>query len=423
MVKIMGQTIAEKILAAHADVSRVEPGEIIEASVDVAMSHEMLGTRVIPHVEAAEIEHLWDSDRVVIMLDHWAPAPTVEAAMIHQRVRRFVERYGVTHFYDVGTGICHQVLADYGHLRPGELLVGTDSHTTTGGALGVFATGIGATDMAVVLATGRLWFRVPESIRITLSGKLRDKVMGKDVILHILGELGAGGAAYKVLEFQGDGIEHLSIASRMTITNMSVEADAKAAIMPADQKVETYVQARTEIPFKPAKPDSDASYTQTLQYDVSKLVPQVATPSSPTQVVPVSEIEDVPIDQAFLGSCTNGRIEDIRMAARIINGKRVAKSVRFLVIPASRNVYQKALREGLLEILLTAGAVIGPPTCGPCFGGHCGLLADGEVCISTSNRNFSGRMGSPDAEIYLASPATVAASAITGKITDPRKDV
>ncbi|MFX1474302.1 MAG: 3-isopropylmalate dehydratase large subunit [Promethearchaeota archaeon] len=419
----MGQTLAEKILAEHAAVSQVEPGELIEATVDVAMSHEMLGTRVIPHVEAAGIERLWDPNRVVVLLDHWTPAPTVEAATVHQQVRRFVKRFGVKHFYEVGTGICHQILADYGHLRPGELLVGTDSHTTTGGAFGLFATGIGATDMAVVLATGRLWFRVPESIRIILSGKLPNQVMGKDVILHILGELGADGASYKVLEFQGDGVERLSLDSRMTITNMGVEADAKAAIMHVDQKAEAYIRARTRIPFNIVKPDPDASYVQTLRYDISKLVPQVATPSLPTQVVPVSEVEGTPIDQAFLGSCTNGRLEDIRMAAKIIEGKQVAKYVRFLVIPASRIIYQEALREGLLSTLLTAGAVIGSPTCGPCFGGHCGLLADGEVCISTSNRNFLGRMGSSGSEIYLASPTTVAASAITGKITDPRKGV
>ena len=277
--------------------------------------------------------------------------------------------------------------------------------------------------MAVVLATGRLWFRVPESIRITLTGKLPDQVMGKDIILHILGELGAGGAAYKALEFQGKGVQRLSLDARMTITNMGVEADAKAALIPADEKVKAYVRARTKISFKPVKPDPDASYIRTLQYDVSRLAPQIATPSLPTQVVPVSEVEGTPIDQAFLGSCTNGRLEDMRMAAQIIEGKHVAKSVRFLIVPASRIIYQEALREGLLETLLAAGAVIGPPTCGPCFGGHCGLLAGGEVCISTSNRNFRGRMGSPDAEIYLASPATVTASAITGKITDPRRGV
>ena len=417
----MGQTLAEKILAEHAGVSQVKPGEIVEASIDVAMSHEMLGTRVIPHVEAAGIQRLWDPNRVVVMLDHWAPAPTVEAATIHQRIRRFIQRFDVKHFYEVGMGICHQVLADYGHLRPGELLVGTDSHTTTAGAFGLFATGIGATDMTVVLATGRLWFRVPESIRITLSGRLSDHVMGKDIILHILGKLGVGGAAYKVLEFHGDSIQHLSIDARMTITNMGVEADAKAAMMPVDEKIAAFVKERTKIPFKSVKPDKDASYSQTLKFDVSKLAPQVAKPSLPTQVVPVSKVEGKPVDQAFLGSCTNGRLEDLRVAARIVDGKQVAPSVRFLVIPASRLIYQEALREGLLDNLLTAGAVIGSPTCGPCFGGHCGLLADGEVCISTSNRNFRGRMGSPDAEIFLASPATVAASAIAGKIADPRK--
>lgn len=416
----MGLTLAEKILAKHSGVSRIEPGGIVEADIDLAMTHEMLGTRVIPHVEAAGIERLWDPNRVVVALDHWAPAPTVEAAVIHQRVREFVERYDVKHFYDVGSGICHQLLADKGHLRPGELVVGTDSHTTTAGAFGGFATGIGATDMTVVLATGRLWFRVPESIRIKLTGKLPNNLMSKDIILHILGQLGSRGAAYKALEFHGQGVRRLSIDARMTLTNMAVEADAKAALIPADAKVESYVRERTPIPFTALQPDSDASYAQTLQFNVSRLEPQVAIPPLPTKVVPVTEVAGTVINQAFLGSCTNGRLEDLETAAKIVQGRKIAQGIRFIVIPASQAVYQEALKAGILNTLLEAGAVIESPTCGPCFGGHCGLLAPGEVCISTSNRNFRGRMGSPDAEIYLASPATVAASALTGKITDPR---
>jgi len=415
------QTMAEKILASHAGLERVEPGEIVEARVDVAMGHEMMGSRVLPHLEEVGLERVWDPARVVVVLDHWAPAHSVESAEIHSRTRMFVKSYGVTHFYDVGAGICHQVLAEHGHLRPGELLVGTDSHTTTGGALGVFAVGVGATDMAVVLATGRLWFKVPSSLRIILTGRLPSKVMGKDIILHLLGQLGPGGASYQAMEFHGDTVGHLSLDARMTLTNMAAEAGAKAALIPPDNKTEEYVHSRTNIPFTPVRPDPQASYTQTLRLDVSHLEPQIALPHQPTKVAPVSEAQGTPIDQAFLGSCTNGRLEDLRIAAQIVKGRHVHPYTRFIVIPASRQVYQQALQEGLIKILADAGAIVGPPTCGPCFGGHLGLLAPGEVCISTSNRNFRGRMGSSKAEIYLASPATVAASALAGHITDPRE--
>jgi 3-isopropylmalate/(R)-2-methylmalate dehydratase large subunit len=416
-----GQTMAEKILARHAGKSRVEPGEIVDATVDVAMSHEMLGSRVFPHLEEAGVERLWDPRRVAVVLDHWAPAPTVEAATIHQRVRQSVRRFGIAHLYEVGEGICHQVLAEHGHLRPGELLVGTDSHTTTGGAFGVFATGIGATDMAVVLATGRLWFRVPESMWIEITGRLADKVMSKDIILSVLGQLGGGGGEYRSLEFLGEGVYRLSLDARMTLTNMAAECGAKVALIPPDTQVEEYVRARTDVSFSSVKPDSDATYAQTLRLDVDRLVPQVALPPLPTKVVPINMATGTPIDQAFLGSCTNGRLEDLRVAAAIVDGRQVPRGVRFLVIPASREVYRSALQEGLIKILVDAGATIGPPTCGPCFGGHCGVLGPHEVCISTTNRNFRGRMGSPEAQVYLASPATVAASALTGHITDPRQ--
>jgi 3-isopropylmalate/(R)-2-methylmalate dehydratase large subunit len=413
--------MAEKILARHAKKKQVEPGEIVEANIDLAMSHEMLGSQVLPHLEEAGVQELWNPDHVVIALDHWGPASSIEAATLHQKVRKIVQRLGISHFYDVGVGISHQILAEKGHLRPGELFVGTDSHTTTGGAFGVFAAGIGAADMAIVLATGRLWFRVPETTRIDISGKLPKMVMGKDIILSLLGQLGPGGAAYHSVEFHGEGISKLSLDARMTLTNMAAEAGAKTALIPPDALVEKYVKARTTIPYKPAIPDSNASYIQTYQIDVGDLEPQIAFPPLPTQVVPVTEAEGTTIDQAFIGSCTNGRLEDLRAAAQIVKGRKIAKGVRFLVMPASREIYQSALKEGLIEILVKAGATLGPSTCGPCFGGHCGLLAPGEVCISSSNRNFKGRMGSPDADIYLASPATVAASALKGHITDPRK--
>ncbi|MFX1561970.1 MAG: 3-isopropylmalate dehydratase large subunit [Promethearchaeota archaeon] len=416
-----GQTMAEKILARHAKKNRTEPGEIVEAGIDLAMSHEMLGSLVLPHLREAGVEKFWNPDHVVVALDHWGPASSIEAAALHQKVRKIVQRFEISHFYDVGVGISHQVLAEKGHLRPGELLVGTDSHTTTGGAFGVFATGIGAADMTIVLATGRLWFRVPETIQIDISGKLPGMVMGKDIILHLLGQLGTGGAAYQSVEFHGKGISNLSLDARMTLTNMAAEAGAKTAIIPPDALVEKYVKARTTIPYKPVIPDSDASYIQTYQIDIGDLTPQIALPPLPTKVVPVAEAEGTAIDQAFIGSCTNGRLEDLRVAAHIVQGQETAKGIRFLVMPASREIYQSALNEGLIEILVKAGATLGPSTCGPCFGGHCGLLAPREVCISTSNRNFKGRMGSPDADIYLASPATVAASALAGHITDPRK--
>jgi 3-isopropylmalate/(R)-2-methylmalate dehydratase large subunit len=413
-------TMAEKILLAHTKQKKIEPGEIIEAAIDVAMSHEMMGSRVLPQLAKAGVKKIWDPSRVVMILDHWVPAPTVEAATIHQQVREFVSEFGIEHFYDVGRGICHQVLVEEGHIRPGELVVGTDSHTTTGGAFGALATGIGATDMAIVLATGRLWFRVPETIKITYSGDLPPMVMGKDIILHTLGELGVEGATFQALEYHGNTLTKLGLDAWMTLTNMAVEVGAMAALIPPDERVIKYVKTRTKQKFKPIKPDAKARYDQTFEFDVSTLTPQVATPSLPTQVVPVSEVAGTPIDQAYLGSCTNGRLEDLQMAAQILDGKQVANRVRFIVNPASREIYHAALEDGTIGSLVKAGATIGPVTCGACFGGHCGLLAPGEVCISSTNRNFPGRMGSAEAQIYLASPATVAASAITGTITNPR---
>jgi 3-isopropylmalate/(R)-2-methylmalate dehydratase large subunit len=414
------QTMAEKILLNHTDKKSIEPGEIIEASIDVAMSHEMMGSRVLPHLEEAEVKQVWDPSRVVIILDHWVPAPTVEAAKIHQRVRQFVKDFKIKHFYDVERGICHQVLVEEGHIRPGDLVVGTDSHTTTAGAFGALAMGIGATDMAIVLATGRLWFRVPETVKIRYSGSPPPLVMGKDIILHTLAQLGIEGATFQAIEYHGETLSHLSLDAWMTLTNMAVEMGAMAALIPPDKRVTKYVQIRTKKKFTPVYPDEDAKYHRTLEIDVSDLNPQVAIPSLPTQAVPVSEVAGTPIDQAYLGSCTNGRLEDLQIAAKIVAGHRVPSSVRFIVNPASRWVFHAALEDGTIGTLVEAGATIGPATCGACFGGHCGLLAPGEVCLSTTNRNFPGRMGSPEAQIYLASPATVAASAITGKITDPR---
>jgi 3-isopropylmalate/(R)-2-methylmalate dehydratase large subunit len=412
--------MAEKILLKHTEKKEIEPGEIIEASIDVAMSHEMMGSRVLPQLNEAGVKKIWDPSRVVVILDHWVPAPTVEAASVHQRVRQFVKKFQIEHFYDVGRGICHQVLVEEGHIRPGELVVGTDSHTTTAGAFGALATGIGATDMAIVLATGRLWFRVPETIKITYLGDPPPMVMGKDIILATLGKLGVEGATFQAIEYHGETLAKLSLDAWMTLTNMAVEVGAMAALIPPDKRIIEYVKTRTTRKFKSIYPDANANYNQTFDFDVSKLTPQVATPSLPTQVVSVSEVAGTPIDQAYLGSCTNGRLEDLQAAAKIVGGNQVAPDVRFIVNPASQKVYHEALEDGTIGKLVEAGATVGSATCGACFGGHCGLLAPGEVCISSTNRNFPGRMGSAEAQIYLASPLTVAASAITGKITDPR---
>jgi 3-isopropylmalate/(R)-2-methylmalate dehydratase large subunit len=411
--------MAEKILASHTKKKTITPGEIVEASIDVAMSHEMFGSRVLPQLKGVGFKTVWDPKRVVFILDHWTPAPTIDAATIHQRIRTFVREQQIEHFYDVGHGICHQVLVEEGYVRPGDLVVGTDSHTTTAGAFGALATGIGATDMAIVLATGQLWFRVPESLKITLTGKSPKYVMGKDIALSILRKLGVEGATFQSIEYHGDGLEHLNLDAWMTLTNMAVEAGAMAALIPPDQRVLEYVKARTTKSVSPVYPDAEAVYHDMLEVDVAAIVPQVATPSLPSNAVPVTEVAGTPIDQAFLGSCTNGRLEDLSIAAQILKGKQVADGVRFIVNPASRTIYHMALEKGIISTLVKAGATIGPATCGACFGGHCGVLAPGEVCISTTNRNFPGRMGSPDASIYLASPATVAASALTGTITNP----
>ncbi|MFW9831694.1 MAG: 3-isopropylmalate dehydratase large subunit [Candidatus Thorarchaeota archaeon] len=416
-------TMAEKILSRHSKQKILSPGEIVEATIDIALSHEMIGSLVLPQLESANIMEVWDPSRVVVILDHWVPAPSVEAATIHQRVRAMIEKFKIEHFYDVGQGISHQVLVEEGHVRPGELIVGTDSHTTTAGAFGALATGIGATDMAIGLATGQLWFRVPDTLRINLTGRLPTRVMGKDVMLYLLNKLGVEGASFNTIEFHGKSLKLMSLDAWMTLTNMAVEAGAMGALIPPDTRVTEYVKARTSMPFKPVYPDDKAHYIQHHDLDISNLEPQVSKPALPTNAVPVSEVEGIPIDQAFLGSCTNGRLEDLRVAAQIVRGHTIAPEVRFIVNPASQKVFIKALEKGFIKILAQAGAIIGPPTCGACFGGHCGVLAPNEVCISTTNRNFPARMGSAEAKIYLASPATVAASAIKGWITDPRTEV
>ncbi|MGD9130668.1 MAG: homoaconitase large subunit [Candidatus Bathyarchaeota archaeon] len=413
--------IIEKILAKASNKKQVSPDDIVEANIDVAMTHDLTGPLAIKSFNEIGAKKVWDSNKIVVILDHLVPASSIISAGLHKTVRNFVEEQGIKNFYDVGRGgVCHQVMPEKGHIRPGDVIVGSDSHTCTYGAFGAFATGIGSTEMAAVFATGKLWFRVPEVIKVNVTGKLPKMVTPKDVTLNIVGRIGADGAIYKGLEFGGSTIRNMSVDGRMVLSNMAVEMGAKAGIIEPDQKTLDYVKARTDKPFKPVKSDLDSTYEKVVDVDVSDLEPQVAVPHSVDNVKPVSEVDDTEVDQAFIGSCTNGRLEDLRSAANILKGKKIARGVRLVVIPASQEIYLDALNEGLIKTFMDAGATVGNPNCGPCLGGHMGILAEGEACISSSNRNFVGRMGSSKSFVYLASPATVAASAIKGKITDPR---
>jgi 3-isopropylmalate/(R)-2-methylmalate dehydratase large subunit len=416
--------IIEKILANASDKKQVSPDDIVEAKIDVAMTHDLTGPLAIKSFNEIGAKKVWDSNKVVVILDHLVPASSIISAGLHKTVRNFVEEQGIKNFYDVGRGgVCHQIMPEKGHVRPGEVIVGSDSHTCTYGAFGAFATGIGSTEMAAVFATGKLWFRVPEVIKVDVTGKFQKLVSAKDLTLNIVGEIGADGAIYKGLEFGGSTIREMTVDGRMVLANMAVEMGAKAGIIEPDQKTLDYVEAKTDKPVKPIKNDKDATYEKLVDVDVTDLEPQVAVPHSVDNVKPVSEVEGTEVNQAFIGSCTNGRLEDLRAAAQIIKGKKIAKNMRLIVIPASQEIYLNAINEGLIRMFMEAGATVGNPNCGPCLGGHMGIMADGEACISTSNRNFIGRMGSTKSFVYLASPATVAASALAGKITDPTKKV
>lgn len=411
--------ITEKILAKASNKKRVYPGEIVKAKIHQAMMNDITGPLAIESFRKMEGEEVWDKNRIIIVLDHLVPANTEHSAKLHKILRDFAKEQKIQYFYDVGRGgVCHQIMMEH-HVKPGEVIVGADSHTCTYGALGAFATGIGSTEIASVFLTGRLWFKVPKVIKINVKGSLEPLVAPKDLILYIIGQLKADGATYMGVEFSGRTIENTSVEGRMTLCNMVVEMGAKNGIVEPDNKTAEYLKSRiTSFPF--IKSDVDAQYEKTLEYNASSLEPMIALPSSVDDVKPVSEVEDIELDQALIGSCTNGRIEDLRIAAKILRNKKVKKNVRTLLIPASQEVYLRAIHEGLVYDFVKAGVLVCNPNCGPCYGGHLGLLANGEVCISSTNRNFIGRMGSPKALIFLASPATVAASALTGKITDPR---
>ncbi|HDI10823.1 MAG TPA: 3-isopropylmalate dehydratase large subunit [Candidatus Acetothermia bacterium] len=415
----MGKTFAEKVLARKAGLSEVAPGQIVEAAPDLGMSHDNTAA-ILKIFGKLGLERIRNPERFVVILDHVVPAAQVQYAENHKEIREFVRTQGIR-FYDVGRGICHQVVVEEGLARPGWLILGADSHTTTYGALGAFAAGIGRSEMAALWATSKLWLKVPATIRIELTGKLPELVTAKDVILYLIGKLGADGALYRSVEFTGPLVERMSISERLVLCNMVAEMGAKNGYVAPDEATFSYLRERGVAEYEPIYPDPDAEYERVLRFDLSDLEPQVARPHTVDNVVPISEVEGTRVDQVLIGTCTNGRIEDLRLAAEVMGGRPVAEGTRLLILPASREVWVQAAREGLLERFATAGALVLNPGCGPCLGAHQGVLAPGEVCLSTSNRNFKGRMGSPEAEIYLASPAVAAATAVTGVITDPRK--
>lgn len=416
----MGMTMAEKILARASGRPAVVPGQFVTGRVDLALLHDIFAVPAFDLLRGSGFASVWDRARVVVVLDHLVPSPSVAAAEVHRRIRDYVRGFEILHFFDAGAGICHQLVAEQGLAQPGQLLVGTDSHTTTAGALGIGGTGVGTSEMAYVLATGELWFQVPPTILVELAGRLAAGVMWKDVVLALAGQIGTDGAQYHGLEFGGPAAGAVDVAGRLTIANMAVELGAKFGLFPADDGTRRHYR-QLGIDVDAFGPDADARYARTVRMRLETLGPQVAVPHAVDRVKPVEAVEGTPIDQAFLGSCTNGRLEDLRVAARILAGHRVHPRTRLLVAPASWQVERRAMAEGLLETLVDAGALLMPAGCGPCFGGHGGVLAAGERCIGTHNRNFPGRMGSPRAEIFLASPATVAATAIRGRITDPRR--
>lgn len=400
--------------------SDASPGDIIVAPIHACMAHDGTAPLAIRAFREMGAKKVWDPKRVALVIDHIAPSSSEGTSELHIMMRWFASEHGIR-LFDVGEGICHQLMPEKGYVVPGRVLVGADSHTCTYGAFGAFSTGIGSTELASVLVSGKLWFKVPESIKVKITGRLQRGVSAKDVILKVLGTIGSDGATYKAIEFVGDTVSDMSVSGRMTMCNMVVEMGAKNGIVEPDDKVREFLKGRTADKGVYLKSDPDAKYSKEIDISVSKLEPQIACPSSVDNVSSVGKVAGVGIQQAFLGSCTNGRLEDLEVAAKILKGRKVKEGVRMVVIPASREVYSQALQKGLMEVLIRAGASIFGPGCGPCPGGHLGILGSGEVCVSTSNRNFVGRMGSKESKLYLASPATIAASAVTGEITDPRK--
>ncbi len=414
-------TLAEKILAAHTDRKRVSPGEFINARADLILANDITAPIAIIEFRRIGVDKVFDPDKIVMVADHFVPNKDITSAEQVKLMRDFAYEQGI-HYFDVGQmGIEHVLLPEQGLVLPGDVVIGADSHTCTYGALGAFATGMGSTDIAAAMATGDIWMKVPPTIKFVYHGILGKWVGGKDLILHTIGNIGVDGALYSAMEFTGEAIDALSMDGRFTMANMAIEAGAKAGIFRVDNKTQLYIKSRAKRPYTVYESDGDAEYARVIEYDVSAVEPQVALPHSPANAKPVSQVSGMEIDQAVIGSCTNGRLEDLRLAAQILKGRKVHPKVRCIIIPGTQQVYLDALREGLIEAFILAGAAVSTPTCGPCLGGYMGILAAGERCVSTTNRNFVGRMGSPKSEVYLANPAVAAASAITGRITSPKE--
>jgi len=415
-----GMTITEKILASHAEKDAVSPGELIEVKVDLALANDITAPLAIGVFEELGAKRVFDPEKIALVPDHFVPNKDIPSAQQARIMMEFARRHSIKHYFEPGdSGIEHVILPEKGLVLPGDLVIGADSHTCTYGALGAFSAGVGSTDLGAIMATGRTWLKVPETIKLVYEGRLRPWVGGKDLILHTLGRLGVDGARYKALEFSGEVVSKLSMDQRFTMANMAVEAGAKSGIFEPDDITRAYVSQRSPREGQYLASDREAVYERIIIIKVDHMEPQIAIPHSPDNVHPVSQVDHVPLDQVFIGSCTNGRIEDLRVAAKLLKGRKVASGTRLIVIPGSPLIYKQAIQEGIIEILLDAGAVIGPPCCGPCLGGHMGVLAKGERALSTTNRNFVGRMGHPKSEVYLSSPALAAASAVLGRIGSP----
>lgn len=418
----MGMTMTQKILAAHAGLESVQVGQLIEAELDLVLGNDITSPVAIHEIDKMKVDGVFHKDKIALVMDHFVPNKDIKSAQHCKCVREFACKNEISNFYDVGEmGIEHALLPEKGLTVAGDVIIGADSHTCTYGALGAFSTGVGSTDMAAGMATGKAWFKVPSALKFVLTGKPAKWISGKDIILHIIGMIGVDGALYKSMEFTGDGIQYLSMDDRLTIANMAIEAGGKNGIFPVDDLTRAYMKEHSKRPFVEYEADEDAKYDATYTIDLSTLKPTVSFPHLPENTRTIDEVGDVAIDQVVIGSCTNGRMDDLRIAAKVLEGKKVKKGLRVIVIPATQNIYLQAMEEGLLRTFIEAGAIVSTPTCGPCLGGYMGVLAEGERCVSTTNRNFVGRMGHVDSEVYLASPAVAAASAITGKISGPEE--
>ena len=418
----MGMTMTQKILARHAGLESVRAGQLIQARLDLVLGNDITTPVAINEFEAAGFDRVFDKSRIALVMDHFAPNKDIKAATQCKQCRTFARKFDIDHYYDVGTmGIEHALLPEQGLVAPGEAVIGADSHTCTYGALGAFSTGVGSTDLGAAMGAGETWFKVPSAIKVYLTGKMKPYVSGKDVILTLIGMIGVDGARYQSLEFTGPGVANLTIYDRLTISNMAIEAGAKNGIFPVDDVTRAYVEGRVDRPWTAFEADEDAEYERTIEIDLSQVECTVAWPHLPENAHSAREGKDIAIDQIVIGSCTNGRIEDMEAAYEILKGRHIAKGVRGIIIPATMAVYKECILRGYTEAFIDAGCIVSTPTCGPCLGGYMGILAAGERCVSTTNRNFVGRMGHVDSEVYLASPATAAASALTGYITDPRE--